>query len=704
MMRSLAFFIILSLCFGIPCNTNAQYNFNVKRPLSETRHNIVFASYSQDGRYIITAGSDSSIIIWNADRLTIYRTLTGLEARPNMAVFSKNNEYALAGGKDNKVSMWDLGKISPVITKTFEGHKDQIKSIDVGPDGKLLATGSTDKTIRIWDLQSTNLIYELKKHSKDVNSVVFSPDGKVLASGGADGTIILWNVENGAIIKSQTAHKGYTRDIAFSHDGNLLASCGDDKLIKIWQVPGLEQSGTLTGHKDWVQSIDFSPDGKTLISGGRDNLIILWDVAGQKILRQSDKQEQIVTSVDICPIRPDFISSCFGSEKLEIWALSGLDETQWKELPVLIAKPQATANNIADNQLNFRQEQSANDIATSKDTPAINPMIEVFSPVPVKGRIVHDKSNVILIGRTSDPDGINVFLVNKNPVTLSEDGVFQYNMNLTKGENQVSIIAINKNGKLNEIKLGINCIAMDAAGPASTEISTGKYYALIIGINNYQSGDIPDLDNPVKDAESLYQVLLTKYTFEKENITFLRNPTQSEIITTFDGLSGKLTANDNLLIFYAGHGHWDEKGRVGFWLPSDATRNNTVNWFRNSTLRDFIGSIQSKHTLLIADACFSGAIFKTRALSDAPQGIKKLADLPSRRAMTSGILEVVPDESFFIKYLVKRLSENDEEFLTSESLFSSFQTAVMDNSPNIPQFGVIQNVGDEGGDFIFIKR
>jgi vacuolar-type H+-ATPase catalytic subunit A/Vma1 len=72
--------------------------------------------------------------------------------------------------------------------------------------------------------------------------------------------------------------------------------------------------------------------------------------------------------------------------------------------------------------------------------------------------------------------------------------------------------------------------------------------------------------------------------------------------------------------------------------------------------------------------------------------------------MTSGIMQEVPDESVFIKYLVKRLDENEERFLSSELLFSSFKTAVMNNSSNVPQFGVIQNVGDEGGDFIFIKR
>jgi hypothetical protein len=178
-----------------------------------------------------------------------------------------------------------------------------------------------------------------------------------------------------------------------------------------------------------------------------------------------------------------------------------------------------------------------------------------------------------------------------------------------------------------------------------------------------------------------------------------------KIIMALDAYSEKITNKDNLLIFYAGHGYWDEKSGVGYWLPSDARKGSSVNWFRNSTLRDFIGGIQSKHTILIADACFSGTIFKTRAaFTENAVGIQKLYELTSRKAMTSGSLKEVPDESVFLKYLIARLEENEEPYLLSETLFSSFKTAVLNNSPNVPQYGTIQNVGDEGGDFIFIKK
>ena len=118
-----------------------------------------------------------------------------------------------------------------------------------------------------------------------------------------------------------------------------------------------------------------------------------------------------------------------------------------------------------------------------------------------------------------------------------------------------------------------------------------------------------------------------------------------------------------------------------------------------------MGSIKSKHTLLIADACFSGSIFRTRsAFSKAPKGIKRLYQLPSRNAMTSGYLKEVPDKSMFLKYLVRGLEINTETFYPADVLFANFRSNVMNNSDTEPQYGTIRNAGDEGGEFIFIKR
>ena len=255
-------------------------------------------------------------------------------------------------------------------------------------------------------------------------------------------------------------------------------------------------------------------------------------------------------------------------------------------------------------------------------------------------------------------------------------------------------------GKSNQlINVSIKPENQLTAAPATTadQITlTGKYYALIIGNNIYSDQNTLSLDEPVKDATNLYNVLTTNYTFDKANVSLLTNATYEQMINAFDDLSNKLTEKDNLLIFYAGHGWWDDAKNLGYWLPCDAKKSNTAFWIRNSTISDYLGSIKSKHTLLIADACFSGSIFKTRkAFDDAPMAINKLYELPSKKAMTSGNLKVVPDKSIFLQYLIKRLNENTEKYISSDMLFSSFRQAVLNNSNTEPQYGTIQNAGDE---------
>ncbi len=240
------------------------------------------------------------------------------------------------------------------------------------------------------------------------------------------------------------------------------------------------------------------------------------------------------------------------------------------------------------------------------------------------------------------------------------------------------------------------------------ETSPGRYYALLIAVSNFGSNSgIRNLDYPLQDAEQVQQLLTSHYTFEPGNVTLLANPNRATIIRTLDELSQKLTNEDNLLIFYAGHGFWDARINQGFWFPSDARREDRAEWLSNSTLRDYINGIRTKHTLVVADACFSGGMFKTRAAFEgAPRAIQELYKLPSRNAMTSGALAEVPDKSVFVSYFLKRLLDNRETYLSAETLFSSLRLAVINNSPNaqIPQYGEIREVGDEGGDFIFVRR
>lgn len=247
----------------------------------------------------------------------------------------------------------------------------------------------------------------------------------------------------------------------------------------------------------------------------------------------------------------------------------------------------------------------------------------------------------------------------------------------------------------------------DNRGNALTaELQKQKFYALIIAVQDYNDESVIDLNQPISDATALRDELVAEYAFKPTDITFLQNPTRSDIIESFDALTATVQQNDNFLIFYAGHGIWDEQIEQGYWLPSDAKKSSKAAWLSNGTIRDYIRAIDSKHTLLITDACFSGGILKTREAFTASKAMLEMYKLPSRRAMTSGALKTVPDKSVFIEYLIKALRANEQPLISADQLFTSFKYNVINNSPNgqVPQYGVISQADDEGGDFIFLKQ
>ena len=334
------------------------------------------------------------------------------------------------------------------------------------------------------------------------------------------------------------------------------------------------------------------------------------------------------------------------------------------------------------------------------------PVIEYLSPkIPAGFKYVSPKQQMDLIGKVTDRSAISFVSVNSQMQTLSESGIFTIQLDLQPGENRIRIVAMDKKENLKEQLFLVEYIP-PVITLAERINSEATYYGLIIGIDQYRDPEIPDLDNPITDAKKLYNVLVKSYYFQKENIRFIKNATRADLIRSLDELSGMVTPDDNLLIFYAGHGWWDVEAENGYWLPTDADRDEKTNWFRNSTLVNYLKEIKSKHTLLIADACFGGSIFNTRAaFGNKDKAYEKLYELPSRKAMTSGTKnEEVPDKSSFAKYLIRKLEENNDTYLSSEQLFSSFRMIVINNSDVIPQYGEIKKVGDEGGDFIFLKK
>lgn len=232
-----------------------------------------------------------------------------------------------------------------------------------------------------------------------------------------------------------------------------------------------------------------------------------------------------------------------------------------------------------------------------------------------------------------------------------------------------------------------------------------KYKALFIVAEDYDDKKIKQLKFPLKDAIKLKNILISDYTFNNEDIVILENPTNKELNNHFRKLIKNPLPNVQLLIFYAGHGIVDDViTNKGNWLLKNAVLDDSSTYYSNSNLKDYLSYIQSKNTLLISDACFSGSLFGFR---DTESGNISLSDLLQKRAvkaMTSGLDKVVPDKSMFLKYLIKALKDNEKEFLRAGDLYNQIVEPVMANTKNKPQYEVIQNAGHEGGDFIFVKR
>ena len=177
---------------------------------------------------------------------------------------------------------------------TLTGHQKWVCSVAWSNDGKILASGSEDETIKLWEVNTGREILSMFGHSGYVNSVAFSPDGKILASGSDDKTIRLWEVKTGKLLcilgdwgrGEYFGHSGGVTAIAFHPDGKTLASASKDKNVKVWRLgDDIYDSNygkvimTLSGHSRPVRAIAFSPDGKTLASGSEDNTIKIWDLS-----------------------------------------------------------------------------------------------------------------------------------------------------------------------------------------------------------------------------------------------------------------------------------------------------------------------------------------------------------------------------------------------------------------------------------------
>jgi len=238
----------------------------------------------------------------------LLRTLQGHAGWVTSVSFNSDGQLLASGSNDSTIKLWDVATGREIRTL----HFPSVWSVAFSPDGHLLASASFNNAIGIWDVASGNEVLRiLSAHAAQIYSVAFSPDGKLLASGSHDKTIKLWNVATGSLIRTLFGHSDTIYSVAFSPDGRLLASLSWDTLIKLWDVATGREIRTLAGYSEGGYSVAFSPDGRLLASTScryrqpsrpcEQGEIKLWDVATGREVRLLQGHTSWVESVAFSP-------------------------------------------------------------------------------------------------------------------------------------------------------------------------------------------------------------------------------------------------------------------------------------------------------------------------------------------------------------------------------------------------------------------
>ncbi len=240
---------------------------------------------------------------------------------------SPDSSLIAAGTANGEIRLWQSPGGTPYMT--YKGHTDWVGAVAFSPNGHTLASGSDDHTVRLWDVETGHHLHTLEGHSGWVQAVAFSPDEKFLATGSEDCTVQIWDVNNAMHVATFSGHTNKIYSVAFSPDGKLLATAGEDKTVRIWSVASGECFQIFHEHKGWVQSVVFSPDGQLLASGGGDHTIRVWHVDTGTCIRVLLGHTGWVQSVVFSP-DGQLLASGSEDRTIRIW-----DTTHWDCLRTL---------------------------------------------------------------------------------------------------------------------------------------------------------------------------------------------------------------------------------------------------------------------------------------------------------------------------------------------------------------------------------
>jgi hypothetical protein len=334
-----------------------------------------------------------------------------------------------------------------------------------------------------------------------------------------------------------------------------------------------------------------------------------------------------------------------------------------------------------------------------------------------------------LVGKISAPQGVRAVTVNGAPAPLAADGVFRSSVEVAAGGTLVNIAAVDTRGAQAQLDFMMipqggaapvaDAPAAASAGGVPAGVALGKFHALVVGNNQYQAPGYPALQSAVNDATAVAQVLKSRYGYETR---LLLNATRFDILSALNEMRETLTPDDNLLVYYAGHGEISADGQQGYWIPVDAQEGVAGTWISNGAVSEILDTMQARHVLVVADSCYSGAMTRSAQAAFDPavmspnkwaDWVKTMAAGRSRTALVSGGVMPVPDtgsgkHSYFARAFLNALEDNNR-LLEAQRLFrevsSSLALAAIEAPvTQVPEYSPIRYAGHEAGEFFFVPR
>lgn len=392
--------------------------------------------------------------------------------------------------------------------------------------------------------------------------------------------------------------------------------------------------------------------------------------------------------------------------------LSNIDDATHAYEQTLVINPNQPDIAASLKRLSKKTEALVQDDKTAPQINILEPMVNKRS-ISVEDDKVASASQRIR-GQAIDKSGIRSILLNNRLLKVEENGYFDTVVNVNEGVNVFTIVATDNNANASSENVQIvtgkttaAAVAVSASQPDLKVLTTNPvYHAILIAENDYADKNIPSLQAPVADMYKIYNLLLKNYTFTPENTDTLVNATRASILESLIKKANAMNENDNLFIFYAGHGQMitqPDKTEEGFLVPQDAVKDKLSSYISSDDLLRTIKYSKAKHILFVADACFAGTLFRDIS-AEAPMPVADAYKDKSRKLLASGNRTAVPDKSEFIEYLRLALQENRERYITAEQLIDSFKNQYKNNTHLQLQYFPIKNVEDLGGQFVFKRK